>query len=274
MIRRAAVAMALAVTAAWAGVARAAVWPGALAADGRALQAAPEGERADAVARFVARYGAAAATPWLRPLMAEGPSQARLLVARILVRAGDPLARQQALGWLTGPSSPPGDRTLGLDALSFGAAQGPAAPEVRAAFEQAARDPDAQTRAQALDALGRIDAAAPGRASASLSVILGCLDDLDREVRVRAVRLVARAATVDPAAAAASAPLLLERLDDADRLVRVTAVGALGALRDPRVVPALLRVAAADPPDLQVAALDAMGWPGAGPAVPFLTTLL
>jgi len=272
MIGRAAVALAL--VAAWTGVGRAAVWPGALEADGRALATAPEGERADAVARFVARFGVAAATPWLRPLMTEGPSQARLLVARTLVRAGDPVARQQALGWLTGPSSPPGDRTLGLDALSFAAVQGPAAPEVRAAFEQAARDPDAQTRAHALDALGRIDAATPARASASLPVILGCLDDLDRDVRVRAVRLVAHAASVDPAASAASAPLLLERLDDADRLVRVTALSALGALRDPRVVPALLRVAAADPPDLQVAALDAMGWPGAGAAVPFLTTLL
>ncbi|HVT06357.1 MAG TPA: hypothetical protein VHO67_02820, partial [Polyangia bacterium] len=80
MIRRAAVA--LAVVAAWTGVGRAAVWPGALDADGRALAGAPEGERADAVARFVARYGTAAATPWLRPLMTDGPPQARLVVAR------------------------------------------------------------------------------------------------------------------------------------------------------------------------------------------------
>ena len=56
--------------------------------------------------------------------------------------------------------------------------------------------------------------------------------------------------------------------------MRVTALAALGALRDPRVVPALLRVAAANPPDLQVPAVDAMGWPGAAAAVPFLTTLL
>ncbi|MFL5308695.1 MAG: HEAT repeat domain-containing protein [Polyangia bacterium] len=268
MIGRAALAVALAAAA--TGAARATVWPGAIEAGGRALTAGPESERADAVARFVARYGAAAGAPWLPPLMAEGPPQARLLVARVLVRAGDSVARQQALTWLTGPSSTPGDRTLGLDALSFGAA----APEVRAAFEQAARDPDAQTRAQALDALGRLDAAGAGGASPSLPVILGCLDDLDREVRVRAVRLVARAASLDRAATASAAPLLLERLDDADRLVRVTALGALGALRDPRVVPALLRVAAAEPPDLQVSALDALGWPGAAAAVPFLSTLL
>jgi HEAT repeat protein len=269
-------ALTLAVAAAWMGAARAALWPGAIEADGHALAASPEGERADAVARFVARYGAAAARPWLRPLMVDGPPQARLLVARVLVRAGDPRARQQALAWLTGPSSTPGDRTLGLDALSFDldAGQGGAAPEVRAAFEQAARDPDAQTRAHALDALGRLDAAVPGRVSPSLPVILGGLDDLDREVRVRAVRLVARAVNVDRIATARAAPLLLERLDDADRLVRVTAIGALGELRDPRVVPALLRVAAADPPDLQLPAVDALGWPGATGAVPFLSTLL
>lgn len=268
------VALALAVAVAWMGAARATVWPGAMEVEGGGLRARPEGERADAIARFVARYGAAASGPWLRPLMDGGPPQARLLAARILVRAGDPVGRQRALTWLTDPSSTPGDRTMGLDALSFESVRGDAAPEVRAAFEQAARDPDAQTRAQALDALGRIDAGVPGRASASLPVMLGCLDDLDREVRVRAVRLVARAANLDPAAAAPSAPLLLERLDDADRLVRVTALGALGALRDPRVVPALLRVAAADPPDLQVPAVDAMGWPGAAAAVPFLTALL
>ncbi len=272
MIGRA--ALALAVAAAWLGAARATVWPGAIEVEGRALAAGPEGERADAVARFVTRYGTAAAAPWLRPLMSDGAPQVRLLVARFLVRAGDAVARQQALAWLTGQSSSSADRTLGLDALSFEAVRGDGTPEVRAAFEQAARDPDAQTRAHALDALGRLDAAGPGRASASLAVILGCLDDLDREVRVRAVRLVARAASLHPAAAAQAAPLLLERLDDADRLVRVTALGALGALRDPRVVPALLRVAAADPPDLQVAAVDAMGWPGAAAAVPFLAKLL
>ena len=53
MIGRA--ALALAVAAAGMGAARATVWPGAIDADGRALAAKPEGERADAVARFVAQ---------------------------------------------------------------------------------------------------------------------------------------------------------------------------------------------------------------------------
>ena len=272
MIRRA--ALALVVVAAQPGgfgAAQAAAWPGALETEGRALDAHPEGERPDAVARFVSRFGAAAAAPWLRPLLKSGPPPVRLLAARTLVRIGDPGARAAVLTWLTGPTSTPADRVLGLDALSWG----PPGPEVRAAVEQAARDQEPLTRAEALDALGRLDGADPSHASPSLPVILGCLDDLDREVRVRAVRLVARATEIDPAAAAPAAPMLLERLDDGDRLVRATALHALGTLRDPRTVPALLRMAAADDPTgLQTVAVDALGWPGAAAAVPFLTTLL
>lgn len=246
-------------------------WPGAVEAEGGALDGRPEGERLDPVARFVSRFGAATAAPWLRPLLRPGPAAVRLFAARALVRIGDAGARAAALDWLVGPASSPSDRSLGLDALSWG----PPAPEVRAAVEQAARDRDALTRAEALDALGRLDGADANQGSASLPVILGCLDDLDREVRVRAVRLVTRAAEIDPGAASPAAPMLLERLDDSDRLVRATALRALAALRDPRTVPALLRLAAADDPTgLQTAAVDALGWPGATAAVPFLVTRL
>ncbi len=273
MIRRAALALAIVSASGWGAHAGRVAWPGALEAEGRALLSYPDGERADSTARFVSRFGASAAAPWLRPLLDAGPAPLRLLAARTLVRIGDPAGRATALKWLTGPSSAPGDRALGLDALSWDPAA-PALPDVREAVEQAARDRDALMRAEALDALGRMDAAETGRLSPSLPVILSCLDDLDREVRVRAVRLVLRAAETDPGGAAAAAPLLLERLDDGDRLVRVTALRALGALRDPRMVPALLRIAAAEPSDLQAAAADALGWPGAGAAVPFLAGLL
>ena len=61
MIGRA--ALALAVATGWTGAAHATVWPGAIEVEGRALAAGPEGERADAVARFVARYGTAGRRP-------------------------------------------------------------------------------------------------------------------------------------------------------------------------------------------------------------------
>jgi HEAT repeat protein len=246
------------------------VWPGTIEADGRALASVPDPERPDAIARMVDQFGVAAAAPWLRPLLAGGPPTTRLYVARLLVRSGDAAARALVLGWLTSPHALPNERALAVDALSWSNA----AEDLRGTFEQAARDRDALTRTEALDALAALDPPGAARVSPSLPVFLGALDDTDRDVRMRAVHLVARAAAIDPSGSARAAPLLLERLDDTDRQVRVTALGALARLRDPRTVTALVRVAGGDPPDLQAAAIDALGWPGNDAAVAGLQGLL
>jgi HEAT repeat protein len=246
------------------------VWPGTLETDGRALASVPDAERPDAIAGFVAHFGVAAAAPWLRPLLGPGPAGTRLYVARLLVGSGDAMARAVVLGWLTSPHALPNERALSVDALSWS----PGAEDLRGTFEQAARDRDGLTRGEALDALARLDPPGTSRVSPSLPVFLGALDDSDRDVRLRAVHLVARAAAIDPRAVVRAAPLLLERLDDPDRQVRVAALGALGRLRDPRTVTALVRVADGDPPDLQVAAIDALGWPGNDAAVAGLEGLL
>jgi len=245
-------------------------WPGALEQEGRALVSAPDPERVDAIALLVGRFGVAAATPWLRPLLAAGPPAARLYAARLLIRSGDAAARTIVLGWLTSPRAQPSERALAIDALSWS----PAAEDLRPTFEQAARDRDALTRTEALDALARLDGAAPRRISPSLPVFLAALDDADREVRFRAVRLVTRAAEIHDPDLVRAAPLLLERLDDSDRQVRVAALAALARLRDPRTVPALVRIAGGEPTDLQVVAIDALGWPGNDAAVAPLSDLL
>ncbi|HVV52431.1 MAG TPA: hypothetical protein VHO06_22380, partial [Polyangia bacterium] len=213
-------------------------WPGALEVDGRALAALPEAERPAAVERLVARQGIARAAPYLAPLLADPAPEVRVYVGRLLARAGDPRAIAAALDWLTAPGRPPADRTFALDLLGTAPALPPAA---RRTLEQAVRDRDAGVRTRALEALGRHEV------GPSLAAVLGALDDDSREVRQQAVAVVAAAARQGAAGAALATLPLLARLEDADRQIQLGAVRALGALRDPRAVPALVRVAAGEP---------------------------
>ena len=235
-------------------------WPGALEVDGRALTALPEPDRAAGVQQLVERHGVKAAGPYLLPLLSDPAPEVRAYVGRLLARAGDPTALASAVDWLTTSGRPPADRTLALDVLS----QAPTlTPEARRAIEQAIRDRDAAVRMRALAALGRHDA------RPSLPVVLGALDDDSREVRLAAALLVedlARQHADAPEAARLATLPLLERLDDADRAIRLAALRALGALRDPRAIPALVRIASEQTgelraAELRTAAVDALGSP-------------
>ena len=236
-------------------------WPGALAIDGQALADPAGAGRPAAVERFVARYGAAAATPALLPLLGDRDPAVRLVAARILARAGDGRALAAATTWVTEPGRPPADRVLGLDVLSR--APGLTAP-ARAAVEQALRDRDAATRRQALAALARQEA------FPSLPAILRALDDEGPDVRAEAALLVGTLCRADPAHAGRAVLPLLARLDDQDQTVRLRALGALGALRDPRTIPSLLRLATDEPNAVGAAAVDALGSPPMAAAVPAL----
>ncbi len=242
-------------------------WPGALEIDGRALTALPEPERAAAVDRLIERHGIEAAGAYLRPLLSDPEPEVRAYVGRLLARAGDPTALAAAVAWVTTPDRPPADRLLGLDLLSHAATL---TPPARRAIEQAIRDRDAPVRLRALAALARHDPLP------SLPVVLRTLDDDSREVRLAAALVVdalAQQHADDPAAVRLATLPLLERLDDADRLVRLAAVRTLGALRDPRAIPALVRLTAEQTIELRAAAVDALGSPemGVGAA---LTTLV
>ncbi len=247
-------------------------WPGALEIDGRALTALPEPERPAGVERLVARHGVRAAGPYLRPLLSDPEPEVRAYVGRLLVRAGDPTALAAAVGWLITPERPSTDRTLGLDVLSNAATLTPAA---RGAIEQAIRDLDAPVRMRALAALGHHDPLP------SLPVVVGALDDDSREVRLAAALVVegmARQHADAPETARLATLPILGRLDDADRSIRLSALRALGLLRDPRAIPALVRIASEQTTDfrmaeLRTAAVDALGSPvmGGGAA---LTTLV
>ncbi len=244
-------------------------WPGALEIDGRALTALPEPDRPAGVERLVERHGIRSAGPYLRPLLSDPEPEVRAYVGRLLARAGDPTALAAAVDWLTAPERRSGDRTLGLDVLSHAAVL---TPPARRAIEQAIRDRDAPVRMRALEALGRHDPLP------SLAVLLGALDDDSREVRLAAVLAVGAAARQhadDPEAARLATLPLLERLDDADRLIRLGALQALGALRDPRAIPALVRVASEQAIELRTAAVDALASPamGVGPALTALVRL-
>ena len=147
----------------------------------------------------------------------------------------------------------------------------------RRAIEQAIRDRDAPVRMRALAALGRHDPLP------SLPVVLGALDDDSREVRLAAALVVEGAARQQagaPAAVRLATLPLLERLDDADRSIRLSALRTLGALRDPRAIPALIRIASEQAGDLRMgdlrtAAVDALGSPamGVGAALTLLVRL-
>jgi HEAT repeat protein len=238
-------------------------WPGALEIDGRALTALPEAERPAGVERLVARHLVRAAGPYLVPLLSDPEPEVRAYVGRLLARAGDPTALAAAVGWLIAPERPSADRTLGLDVLAHAATLTPAA---RQAIEQAIRDRDAPVRMRALAALGRHDPLP------SLPVVVGALDDDSREVRLAAALViegVAQQHADAPEAARLSTLPMLERLDDADRSIRLSALRALGALRDPRAIPALLRIASEQTTDLRMgelrtAAVDALGSPAMG----------
>ncbi len=247
-------------------------WPGALEIDGRALTALPEPDRPAGVEQLVARHGMTAAGPYLLPLLSDPAPEVRVYVGRLLARAGDPAAFAAAVDWLTASGRPPADRTLGLDVLSHAPTL---PPEARRAIEQAIRDRDAPVRMRALTALGRHEPLP------SLPVVLGALDDDSREVRLAAalvVEGVARQHADAPEETRLATLPLLERLEDADRSIRLAALRALGALRDPRAIPALVRIASEQTGDLRTgdlrtAAVDALGSPamGVGPA---LTTLV
>jgi HEAT repeat protein len=249
-------------------------WPGALEVDGRALTALPEQERPAGVERLVARHGIRAAGPYLLPLLSDPEPEVRAYVGRLLARAGDPTALAAAVDWLVTPERPSADRTLGLDVLSYAATLTPVA---RQAIEQAIRDRDAPVRMRARAALGRLDPLP------SLPVVVGALDDDSREVRLAAalvVEEVARQHADAPEAARRATLPMLERLDDADRSIRLAALRALGLLRDPRAIPALVRVASEQTTDFRVAelrtaAVDALGSPtmGGGAALATLVGL-
>jgi HEAT repeat protein len=237
-------------------------WPGALEIDGRALGTLPEQDRPPAIERLVERHGLPATLPYLAPLLSDPEPEVRVYVGRLLARAGDPRAFAAAIDWLTAPGRPPVDRAFGLDLLAHAATLPPPA---RAAIEQAIRDRDAGIRMRALEALGRHEI---GR---SLPAVLGALDDDSREVRQQAVLVVVTAVGQDRAGAKLATLPLVERLDDADRLIRLAAIRALGGLRDPRAVPALVRVASEQTIDLRAAAADALGSPAMAAATPTLT---
>jgi HEAT repeat protein len=243
-------------------------WPGALEIDGRALSGLPEQERPAGVERLVERHGIKLAGPYLLPLLSDAAPEVRAYVGRLMLRAGDPTALAAAVDWLTAPERLPADRALALDLLSHAALL--TAP-ARQAIEQAIRDRDAPLRLRALEALGRHDPLP------SLPVLLGALDDDSREVRLAAVLVVEatarRHAADDPRALRLATLPLLERLDDADRSIRLAALRALGALRDPRAIPALVRIASEQTIELRTAAIDALGSPAMGTATA-LTTLV
>jgi HEAT repeat protein len=240
-------------------------WPGALEADGRALAAVPEADRPAAIDELVERHGVKAAAPYLAPLLADPEPEVRVYVGRLLVRAGDARAADAALAWLTAPGRPAVDRTFGLDLLSRGPAL---APPARRAIEQAIRDRDAGVRMRALEALGRQEI------NPSLPAVLGALDDESREVRLQAVLLTVAAARENPPAAALATLPLIERLGDPDRLIQIAAIRALGALRDPRALQALLRLATTPQTiELRTAAADALGAPAMAAATPALAGL-
>ncbi len=239
-------------------------WPGALEVDGSALGALPEHERAAAIERLVERHGLPATLPYLAPLLSDPEPEVRVYVGRLLARAGDPRAFTAAVDWLTAPGRPPVDRAFGLDLLAHATTLSPPA---RGAIEQAIRDRDAGVRMRALEALGWHEI------GPSLPAVLGALDDDSREVRQLAVLVVVTAIGQNPAGAKLATLPLIERLDDADRLIRLAALRALGGLRDPRAVPALVRVASEQTIELRVAAAAALGSPAMAAATPALTRL-
>jgi cellulose synthase operon protein C len=242
-------------------------WPGARQADGRAVAVgdsaaaqvpASEAQRLMAIDRLIAVHGMAAATPFLLPLLADREPSVRLFAARLLARAGSPVAGAAATAWIVKPAVPLVDRAFGLDVLGLAPTLSPAD---RTAIEQAMRDPEAAIRLHALEALERHPI------GPSLPVVLGALDDDNRDVRLRAVRLAEAAG--DPRAALA----LCDRLDDADRQVRLLAISALGRLADLRAAPALLRLVDEGTVDERTAAIDALGTLKATAAAPRLIAL-
>ena len=240
------------------------VWPGAIAIDGQALADPARPGRPAAVEQFVGRYGVAASTPALLPLLGDRDPGVRLVAARTLARAGDARALAAAAVWVTEPGRPAADRLLGLDVLSR-------APELtapaRAALEQALRDREAATRSQALAALARQEA------FPSLPAILRALDDEIPEVRAEATSLVGTLCGADPVRAGRAVLPLLARLDDPDQSVRIQALRALGSLHDPRTISSLLRLATDEPNGVGTAAVDALGSPPMAAAVPALIDL-
>jgi HEAT repeat protein len=249
-------------------------WPGALEIDGRALTTLPEPERPASVERLIERHGLKAAGPYLLPLLSDPEPEVRAYVGRLLVRAGDPAALAAAVEWLANPQRPPADRLLGLEVLSHGASL---TPPARRAIEQALRDRDAPVRMRALAVLGRHDPLP------SLPVVLAALDEDSREVRLAAALVVegtARQHAEAPEAVKLATLPVLGLLDDADRLIRLAALRTLGILRDPRAIPALVRIASDQSTDLRTgelrtAAIDALGSPamGGGAALSTLVTL-
>lgn len=203
-------------------------WPvpdGAAAPEQRANRAAHRAALLP-LARQLDRRGAAGAAPPLRAFLDDLDIGARVLAARALVRAGDPVAIDRAVAWLDGGAP---DLVLGaLQALR--ALPGPGLPPALAErLGELTSHPQGSVRLAALHLLeerGEL---------LSTDLARRALRDELAEARCLGLRAIARSGDSHLLA------LVVEALADPDDGVRATAAHALGRLGDPRAVPPLAR---------------------------------